>query len=203
MDFRSAYNLANSAIVHFLFKAYDYNSNRLNYALATEDPKLIDEAFDKFLKMRMMSDSQRADILSRAFDYYMSIDDRPKIDYYYKRLMNVGDEALTREIDCVYNTYFQGGYVYLQYKLDQIKDMKPKYRGTHEFYISKMYENKGDMKNAKKYLDMAIKHTNMLADESVLVKKTQNLVTKRNTSAKSKEPKSSPTDSKDYIEEEV
>ena len=135
---------------------------RMNSYLARGDEQKIDEIFDRFEHSRL-NKAQKTAVYGNAFYYYLSQEDTQKAKKYYQILKDNDDAKLDMTMmDRLYDIYIENGYQYLEETLEQYQTAKENEKPQLEGMLAKMYENKGDKKNAKVYEEKLQKYAEEL-----------------------------------------
>lgn len=153
-DYQGYSKLLDSWRAKYFFKPYNIAYLRLTAAMVKNDTHEIDKCFEAFESTRMKS-KEKEDIIYKAFNYYLALEDYRKAKRYYEFSQNMFNKGLKNEIEIMYNTYCEKGYKFLDELLKSTEEMPLSYRTANYSIISQMYENKGDKKNAEEFLNKA------------------------------------------------
>ena len=132
---------------------------KLNTALVKGDPIEIDQRFAGFDQCRL-SDKQKEAVYYNAFYYYVSRKDKARVKQYGNQLLNLSicTEKLKAEIKKYYAVMIDHAYADLKQDLDLLDQLTGEEKAKAEFLISKMYENQGNERKAKEYLNRSLTH---------------------------------------------
>lgn len=147
--------------IKFLFPQFNVEYMQLNSAILRNDPKMIKNIFETFDKRRL-NKKQKEAVYSTAFNYYISLKKYNDAKKYVKLVNELENEQLKKEVNRIYDIYALKGHKYLDEMLSEVEMMEDSYKGVHEFLISTMYENSGDLKKAKEYKELSEKHIALL-----------------------------------------
>ena len=143
--------ILNKTFTKFILSPFNIDYMRLNFAFIKNDNHKIEELLDTF-EHRNLNSKQRQDIYSKAFNYYLSLENKSKAKHWLDLIHEqVNNNQMILEFDTLYDIYLEKGWKYLDEMLENLEDMEETYRGPSEFLISLMYENKGEKNKAKEY----------------------------------------------------
>ncbi len=158
--------LLNKPLTKYFFSAYERAYMRLTGALHMDNRRYIDECFAAFENTRMKS-KDKEDIICKAFNYYISIDNHKMAKKYYDYSKDMYNKAAKRDIAIVYDTYVEKGYKYLDEYLKDEAIMPDELKTVYYAMLAQMFDNKGDKKMAKEYNKKALEYQKHL-EESIV-----------------------------------
>lgn len=129
----------------------------LNMSIIQADHAAVEANLEKFDNMRL-NKKQRFVIYERAFYYYVLQHNEKRATHYYRLACDLFNDDSTHSMSIFYDTFIEKGYRYLEETLETLKTVPDGMKSDYEAIISKMYENKCDAKNAKKYKDLSERH---------------------------------------------
>ncbi|WP_020223433.1 hypothetical protein [Holdemania massiliensis] len=158
-DFIQFDQLIEKRVVRFVFDPFNVDFMKLNAALVKGDPIEIDQRFAGFDQCRL-SDKQKEAVYYNAFYYYVSRKDKARVKQYGNQLLNLSicTEKLKAEIKKYYAVMIDHAYADLKQDLDLLDQLTGEEKAKAEFLISKMYENQGNERKAKEYLNRSLTH---------------------------------------------
>lgn len=143
--------IINNFWTKLIITPFNIDYMRLNYAFIKGNRKEIDSLFDSF-EHKNLSRKQRQDIYSKAFNYYLSAENKPMCKHWLDKVHEqIDNSKMLLEFDTMYDIYMEKGWKYLDEMLEDLEDMDDMYKGPNEFLISLMYENKGEKNKAKEF----------------------------------------------------
>ena len=175
-DYKTFDELIKSSKVKFFFPPFNIDYIKLNRYILAEDRNNTDKMFETLVKHRL-NKKQKQEVYMKGFNYYISLDIKPKAKEFYDLVKTLDNAQIQRETDRLYDTYVLNGYKYLDEMLDELDEVEETYRGPNEYLISLMYKNKGDEEKSKEYIALAEKHMTML-DKELTEKYTKNMKNK-------------------------
>ena len=140
------------------FWVFPYNRYflRLSMAMVKDDKAEVKKSIE-ILEKQKMKRKQKEAFYQRCFSYYVTINDLKEATNYYE-LLKLKDNDSVEEIDIIYNTLVLKEDKYLDLCLERNESLSGNNRISNESYISQMYANRGDNKNASKYRDIVTLH---------------------------------------------
>ena len=163
-DYRKFDELIKSTKVKFLFPPFNIDYIKLNRYILAQDRNNTDMMFETLIKHRL-NKKQKQEVYMKGFNYYISLDIKPKAKEFYDLIQSLDNAQIKRETERLYDTYVLDGYKFLDEMLDELDEVDETYRGPNEYLISLMYKNKGDEAKSKEYLKLAEKHMELLDKE--------------------------------------
>ena len=125
---------------------YDRCFLLLDRSLLEADEKTIRKCFDEFEAIKM-TEPQQAVIYSKAFYFFLSVQDYSKCEKYYHLLKDNEYYEDYHNLDIIYNVYIEKGEKYLDELLEHSSS------ANVLSLISVIYSNRGDYDKAKEYED--------------------------------------------------
>lgn len=153
--------LLNSPFVKLVYPKYNRYYMKLNAYMFMEDHEEIMRLLDEMLQMKT-SHKQRVDLVTKAFNYYIECDDKQQATQLMEEIETYQDENLKQECRKVYDIFILKKYQYIDEMEEKLKQASGMEKGFLEYLLSLQYENKGDMKKSKQYLERSQK--NMLPE---------------------------------------
>ncbi len=161
-------SLVDSFLVKNSVPPFNREYMKLNRFELAGNSKKAEEMYN-LLKTRRLNDAQKAEVYSKAFNFFLSKQNKDETRFYLeevKKLANIDDE--TKKV-------YQRGYdVLIEKKTDlldellqETEEMEEMMRGTNEYLISEIYRNLGKGNMAKKYMDLSKQHIEMLTKKSI------------------------------------
>lgn len=143
-----------SKSANFFLKPFELYRLRLIYAASKGNDKEIEKSYASFDQLRM-NKSEKENIYSDAYFYFMSKQDNANAKKYYELLEQIGDYKNKFNIQCSYNTFIEHDYKYLEDAIIRYNSSSNTNKVSLASLISAMYANKGDAANSKKFDDIA------------------------------------------------
>lgn len=156
-DYERLEKILNRKIVKLVFLPFNIEYCRLNEAMMRNNKKMIDSQFDILLAMKL-NERQKQDVYLNGFNYYLSTNDRKRIENFHKLSKTLKNEEIKKNIEMSYNILMEKGYKYLDEVLRIYEHCADEAKYINEYLLSVMYTNKGDHNKAKYYEDLAKKH---------------------------------------------
>lgn len=130
-----------------------YNSLvlKMNKAVKIGDVDLMNETMNEFSNIKL-KDSQCLFVYSKAFSYYLSMGDNKRLNICFKKINDCKDCPTKQYIKMVYNTIVEKKWDYLQLALAMLEKVSGEDKENLKVLIGQMFQNKGDKKEAEKYL---------------------------------------------------
>ena len=145
--------LTDKPFTKYFIAPFNLDFIKMNSYLARGDEEKIDAIFERFDRYRL-NKAQKTAVYGNAFYYYLSQEDNEKARKYYQAMKDNGDPKLDMSgMVRLYDIYLENGYQYLDETLEKYQTAKESEKPQLEGMLAKMYENKGDKKNAKIYED--------------------------------------------------
>lgn len=145
--------IANTKKAKRLIRPFNLDFMKLNGAIMKGNKEEIEACLDRFENVRLNTE-QKSAVYNRAFYYYLTNAETEKAETYYKRIAENRKEDLNDEVERLYDTYVLGGFKYLQQTEEAWEQASENMKPTLEALLAKMYENKGDIKQAEKYTEL-------------------------------------------------
>lgn len=147
--------LANKDVTRLAIRPFNLFYMQLNEAMVKGNKTQIKEISNYFNHIKM-NDRQAISLYSKLFYYYVSSDDKTQADKAYKKLKNYPDFEGMGKADIIHDTLVDGGYKYLNQVLEEYKECdNDEDKLQCEMMLLNMYTNKGDMQEAKKYVELS------------------------------------------------
>lgn len=160
-DFVKYEELISRKTTKWILEPYTIDYIKLQVAMMKRDPAETDKCFDRFDEVRL-NDQQKITVFENAFYYYVAAGNIEKVRKYGNLLLKVKTFSRAEEIKQYYSIMVEKSYDDLDKMLEELKDADPVSQARMEFLISQMYKNKGDIDNAKKYINLSIQHNDEL-----------------------------------------
>ena len=157
--FKEFDRLLESKLVKLIFDPFNIDYIRLNGYLYKQNKKEIDKAFSSFDHVRLTA-KQKDDIDLKAFNYYLSENDIPKIEKYYHNIIHSESNKMKKEVKRLYDIYVNKGSKYLDELMAETNTLRGKYKASNELLISAIYANLGNKNKEKEYRNLAETHLN-------------------------------------------
>ncbi len=142
--------------IKIFIQPFNVDFLKLNRAILSEDKEMTDEMFEHFDHVNLNED-QKEQVYYRGFQYYVTEGNRKMSDKYYDLIKDLSNEDLINYVDRLYDVYVRKGWKYLDEMIDEVQEddgLTKDEQLEHYSMISTMYDNKGDKKNADKYMDI-------------------------------------------------
>ncbi len=133
-----------------LIRPFNLDFMKLNCAILKGDQKAVEDCFDRFEKVHLNT-AQKSSVYIRGFYYYLALEDVKKTEMYYKMIAENRKEDCNEEIERLYDTYVLNGIKYLKKTEDDWENAAENEKPALEALLVKMYENKGDRKQAEEF----------------------------------------------------
>lgn len=156
-DFVTYDKLRNSKLTRYLFRPFNLEFSDLNKALIQGDIQEIEKSLEKLEKIRM-NKRQKETLYTKVFYYYVLKQQKEGATKYYHLIKDLEKEDIMKDVNIFYDTFIMEGHEYLDELLEALTTIPDDSRADYESIVSKMYENKGDKENARKYKIMAEEH---------------------------------------------
>lgn len=153
--------LVERRLVRIVFDPFNLDYIKLNRYFLTQEKPEINKLFLKFEKTRL-NYRQKDEIDLKAFNYYLSENDRIKTKKYYERIIHSDTNKMKKEVERLYNIYIEKGTKYLDDLLNETESLEDKYKSANELLISAIYRNIGNKEKEKEYQILAKKHLTRL-----------------------------------------
>ena len=144
-------NLINSKSTIFWVFPYNRFFLKLNMAISKNDIEKVKKCIGLFDNLKLKQKQKEA-IYQRCFSYFVTINNSKEAKKYYELLKSKNNNTV-EEIDIIYSTLVLKEDKYLELCLNRNDNLSGNDRISNESYISQMYANRGDKKNAEKYRD--------------------------------------------------
>ena len=155
-------------LVRYCISPFNLTYMRLNRYLMEGDAKKASEIFEMFKGVKL-KEKEKSDIAFKAFNFYLSQNDKENCAYYRDQINSLPqtdeNKQAVEAVNLTYEVLFEDNVDRLDELLEQTKQLEDMYKGGNEFLIAHIYEVKGDQKNARKYTNLANKHTEMYQQE--------------------------------------
>ncbi len=142
--------------IKIFIQPFNVDFLKLNRAILSGDKEMTDEMFEHFDHVNL-NENQKEQVYYRAFQYYVTEGNRKMSDKYYDLIKDLSNEDMINYVDRLYDVYVRKGWKYLDDMIEEVEeegyDLTKDQQLEHYSMISTMYDNKGDKKNADKYMD--------------------------------------------------
>ena len=155
-DFGGYFILLNSAFAKFVFPVYNRNYMKLNAYMLLDDGDEIDALLKEMLQMKVTK-KQRIDLVNKAFNYYVEQEDQEKAKVLLSEIETFNDEKMKAESRKIYNIFLLKTHQYIKEMEQQLQNVTGVEKGFLEYVLYLQYENKGDQKKSRYYLELSQK----------------------------------------------
>lgn len=156
-NFDDFFELTNKTSSKYLFPRFNLEYLKLNAYILKGDSKKIAESFDFIFTMRM-SQKQKDDVYMKAFNYYVSLEDKKKTKELIEIIETFKNEALKREARTIYDIFILKKANYVEAMENDLPNMDNAQKGITEYLLSVQYTNINNKKKAEEYLELSKKH---------------------------------------------
>jgi len=153
-EFEEFDRLINEKKTKFFVPVFNSLMLQLHKAIMLNDKAEIKSIMKK-LNFIKMNEKQKTFFYSKAFSYYISNKDHSNVEKYYKLISSCEETPAKRYIEMVYDTVVQHGYKYIDDAKILLKNANDEDKINIHLLIANMYENMGDMAQAKAYYGLA------------------------------------------------
>lgn len=161
-DFETFNKISDTKISRLIFSPFNLNYLKFNAAIVGEDENEIETCLKCFDYTKII-DSQKDEIYSCAFNYYMSKNNYEKANEYKNKILNESNNIELRDqVVKMYDIYALKSIDYLDELLIECEETDDKERGFVERLICETYKNLGDPVNSKKYNELSLRHFEMM-----------------------------------------
>ena len=140
-DFGGYFILLNSAFAKFVFPVYNRNYMKLNAYMLLDDGDEIDALLKEMLQM----------------NYYVEQEDQEKAKVLLSEIETFNDEKMKAESRKIYNIFLLKTHQYIKEMEQQLQNVTGVEKGFLEYLLYLQYENKGDQKKSRYYLELSQK----------------------------------------------
>lgn len=147
-DFEKFFSLADSRLTKLLFQPYNLEYLKLNALLMKQDAKAIDTQFDKLLRFKLTK-IQKADLLSKAFSYYLKMTNKQKCQSLLKEIQMLDDPSLTKEAQKMYAIILEGNTNYIQETEEKLRTANKEEKTYLSYLLAIQYKNLKDKQKSK------------------------------------------------------
>ncbi len=158
LDYKTFYKLVEDKNEVKYISPYNLEFIKLSAAIYQKKVNLIDEQCKKMESMNMTK-KQSLEFYNQVLNYYITINDEKRATKYLDALKQVASEKEYEQSEMFYDIQIKKGYKYLDTLLETEKQFGDSMPVPLYYMIAKMYGNKGDKENEKKYLEKAEKKT--------------------------------------------
>lgn len=149
--------LIDSKRMKLLFPKLVLLDMKLNASLLRQDKAQSIQWIEEICHLPLTS-SQKETYYLKAFNLYVGIEDKKNSKKYLDLIQKGSNEKMKVETRRVYNIYIDKNDHDLKDLIKELDDMEEDQKGIHEFLISKIYANKKDPVNARKYEQLSKEH---------------------------------------------
>lgn len=147
-DFEKFFSLVDSRLTKLLFQPYNLEYLKLNALLMKQDAKAIDTQFDKLFRFKLTK-IQKADLLSKAFSYYLKMSDKQKCQSLLKEIQMLDDPSLTKEAQKMYAIILEGNTNYIQETEEKLRTANKEEKPYLSYLLAIQYKNLKDKQKSK------------------------------------------------------
>lgn len=156
-DFDTFFKLADAKTSKYLFPRFNLEYLKLNANILRADTKQTDASFDLLMSINMTT-NQKDDVYMKAFNYYVSLEDKKKTKELMEVIETFKNEELVKEARTIYDIFILKKANYIEIMEDTLEDMDDAQRGITEYLLSVQYANIKDKKKAEEYLQLSREH---------------------------------------------
>ncbi|MCR0134298.1 hypothetical protein MKD01_19465 [[Clostridium] innocuum] len=121
-----------------------------------DDGDEIDALLKEMLQMKVTK-KQRIDLVNKAFNYYVEQEDQEKAKVLLSEIETFNDEKMKAESRKIYNIFLLKTHQYIKEMEQQLQNVTGVEKGFLEYLLYLQYENKGDQKKSRYYLELSQK----------------------------------------------
>jgi len=151
------YKTANKKIVSYLCGKFNIEYLKLQAALLEENHEKIETQYNYF-DSKKLSEAQKEVIYVKAFNYYVTMHNDEKIEYYLEKIKTLKNKNIVKEIEITYDVVVKKQCTYLNDVLESYEKANDKIKPGYAYLLSLMYKYQGDNKQSKFYERIANKN---------------------------------------------
>ncbi len=136
---------------------YNVEYLRLNSYLMQNKHELIEKQFDELMKFRK-NKNQQADLLMKAFNYYVEQENAQKSHFYLSEIQKLGNDKMYQEALMMSDIFIDKKANHIDQLLEEVQKAPDQIKAVYYFMIAKQYENMNDKENTQKYTELAEKY---------------------------------------------
>lgn len=136
---------------------YNIEYLRLNSYLMQNKHEMIEKQFDELMKFRK-NKNQQADLLMKAFNYYVEQENAEKSHFYLDEIQKLGNNKMYQEALMMSDIFIDKKANHIDQLLEEVQKAPDQIKAVYYFMIAKQYENMNDKQNAQKYTELAEKY---------------------------------------------
>lgn len=136
---------------------YNVEYLRLNSYLMQNKHELIEKQFDELMNFRK-NKNQQADLLMKAFNYYVEQENAQKSHFYLSEIQKLGNDKMYQEALMMSDIFIDKKANHIDQLLEEVQKAPDQIKAVYYFMIAKQYENMNDKENTQKYTELAEKY---------------------------------------------
>lgn len=136
---------------------YNIEYLRLNSYLMQNKHEMIEKQFDELMKFRK-NKNQQADLLMKAFNYYVEQENTEKSHFYLDEIQKLGNDKMYQEALMMSDIFIDKKANHIDQLLEEVQKAPDQIKAVYYFMIAKQYENMSDKQNVQKYTELAEKY---------------------------------------------
>lgn len=149
-------------VVRLVFPPWNRLFTELNTYLVDENAEETRRCLDE-LFARKANRAQKQALGAKAFSFYVEQRDKSGAQRALELLRQVADAAELEEAKRLYEIYLEGSSAYISQMEGSLNQAQGTDRGFLELLLAVQYENCGDDKRARQYMELAERHTRVRA----------------------------------------
>ncbi|NCB33249.1 MAG: hypothetical protein EOM64_05125 [Erysipelotrichia bacterium] len=164
-DYEAFDHCSNKMPARLFINPFNMLCLQLNSYILRQDRKSVTDLLCR-VNIARLKDNQKNYILLRAFNYYVSIEDKENAEIYQRKINQFGSRAMKQSAKWTMDAVVEGGHQYLQEVIDETEKLPDHQKIENEMLISLMYQNMGNTKMAVQYRDSASLRMEKLGHEN-------------------------------------
>ncbi len=152
--------------MRLLYPIISYYDLRANVAMQSRNKKECGRLYNKLCSLSLRP-LQKELYYQRAFNYFVSLEDKENAKKYLDLLDTLNDPMISITASRLYSIYVLKSDEDLDDLLIELERIKEEEKGPTEQLIAMIYHNRGDKENANTYQELASKHYAMSSGKSM------------------------------------